>query len=163
MCFQPKDRGELKAVVGRWIAAATKADPAYRAALIEEYGHINCWDTSSVTDMSWMFVSPIGDDDCADDDFAAFNDDISKVLYMDDMFYYATAFNGNLSNWDTSKVTNMYGMFRRAKAFNQKLCWDVGSVNNRWAFNEMFVGSQGSLDDARCQPKRTKPTTRPKQ
>ena len=33
--------------------------------------------------------------------------DVSSVIYMDRMFNEATRFNGNVSDWDVSSVTNM--------------------------------------------------------
>ena len=40
---------------------------------------------------------------------------------MSVMFYNATVFNGNISNWDTSSVTNMSYMFKGAESFNQDI------------------------------------------
>ena len=58
---------------------------------------------------------------------SAFNEDISSwdtssVEDMYRMFWFATSFNGDLSNWDTSSVTSMYAMFFGATSFNQNLC-----------------------------------------
>jgi len=47
----------------------------------------------------------------------------SKVTDMGGMFSGATAFNGEIGNWDTSEVTNMKLMFEEATAFNQ----DIGN------------------------------------
>ena len=35
--------------------------------------------------------------------------------------FRASAFNSDISNWDTSNVTNMYGMFYFNSAFNGEL------------------------------------------
>ena len=75
---------------------------ATRAAVL--YGDISSWDTSNVTDMSYLFS------------------------YM----YCRTfdSFNEDISNWDVSRVTNMGGMFaenayRRASVFNSDVSsWD---------------------------------------
>jgi len=57
--------------------------------------------------------------------------DVSHVTDMSNMFYYATAFNQDISAWDVSAVTNMENMFKRTDAFNQNIStWDVGSVTN---------------------------------
>ena len=47
------------------------------------------------------------------------------------MFYKASSFNRDLSNWDVSRVTDMRGMFREAHSFNGDLRnWDVSRVTN---------------------------------
>jgi surface protein len=47
------------------------------------------------------------------------------------MFSTTTAFNGNISNWNTSNVTNMSTMFYNATAFNQDIsAWDITSVTS---------------------------------
>jgi len=57
--------------------------------------------------------------------------DLSRVTDMSQMFRGATAFNGDISSWDTSSVTNMTHMFSVATAFNQPLNnWDVSSVTD---------------------------------
>jgi surface protein len=72
---------------------------------LESVNRVNEWDTSSVTDMSYMFCSA-----------AAFNQDIgnwdtSSVTGMQYMFYNALAFDQDLGNWDISSVTGMSYMF----------------------------------------------------
>ena len=73
----------------------------------------------------------------------AFNQDLSSwdtsaVTDMANMFYGATAFNQDISSWDTSKVTSMGSMFTSATAFNQDLSnWDIGAVTN---MTNMFTG-----------------------
>jgi surface protein len=100
---------------------------------------LSAWDTSHVTDMSYMFFQA-----------AAFNQDISswdtsKVLNMQRMFTGATKFNnGQLAGefkpltytlgsnvWNTSNVTNMAGMFFQVAAFNQDISsWDTSNVTD---------------------------------
>ena len=66
----------------------------------------------------------------------AFNADISgwdtsSVADMSHMFYEATLFNADISGWDTSSVTNMTSMFHGATAFNADISgWDTSSVTN---------------------------------
>ena len=88
---------------------------------------LNNWDTSKVTNMSWMFRSA-----------QAFNQplnnwDTSKVTSMLGMFDWAKAFNQPLNNWDTSKVTNMIAMFVSAQAFDQPL--NNRRINQIWDEN----------------------------
>ena len=88
-------------------------------------GDIGYWDTSSVTDMRYVFY-----------DVTVFNQDIggwdtSSVTNMSDMFSSAWAFNQDIGDWDTSSVTNMFNMFDFATAFNQDIGgWDTSNVTN---------------------------------
>ncbi|KKN22815.1 hypothetical protein LCGC14_0911250 [marine sediment metagenome] len=97
---------------------------------IDEIEGMNEWDTSSVTNMRYMFYRAY-----------AFNQnisnwDVSSVTNMRYMFYYAYAFNQNISNWDVSSVTYMSYMFYGASAFNQNIgMWNVSSVTD---MNYMF-------------------------
>ncbi len=67
---------------------------------------------------------------------SSFNGDISdwdtsSVTAMGGMFWDATVFNGDISGWDTSSVTDMRFMFWGASAFNQSLSsWDTSSVTD---------------------------------
>ena len=57
------------------------------------------------------------------------NWDTSKVTTMYRMFWLATNFNGNINNWDTSSVTSMYQMFYYATNFNQNISnWNTSKV-----------------------------------
>ena len=84
---------------------------------------IGNWDTSSVTDMAIMFHGN-----------SAFNQDIgnwntSSVTNMSSMFYNNTIFNQDIGNWNTSSVTNMSSMFYNNSVFNQDIGnWDTSSV-----------------------------------
>ena len=86
-------------------------------------GNMNGWDTSSVTDMSWMFGGA-----------TSFNQpiggwDVSSVTSMNDIFYYTISFNQPIGNWNVSSVTDMRWMFGGAYSFNQPIGnWDVSSV-----------------------------------
>ena len=99
---------------------------------------IGRWATSNVTDMSWMFI-----------DARAFNQDIggwntSNVNDMSGMFRGATCFNTDIGGWDTSNVTNMYGMFYGASGFNQDIeRWNTSNVTDMssmfawtWSLNQ---------------------------
>ena len=75
----------------------------------------------------------------------AFNQDISswdtsKVTNMKDMFFNAYAFNQNIGSWDTSGVTTMQNMFYSARAFNQNIgSWNTAKVTT---METMFDNAQ---------------------
>ena len=61
------------------------------------------------------------------------------------MFFWATAFNQDLSGWDVSSVTDMSGMFRGATSYNQDISgWDVSRVLN---MGSMFRGATSFNQD----------------
>ncbi|MCY3414927.1 MAG: BspA family leucine-rich repeat surface protein [Candidatus Heimdallarchaeota archaeon] len=62
--------------------------------------------------------------------------DVSSVTDMSGMFYGATSFNANIADWNVSSVTNMQNMFYFATSFNIDIgSWVVSSVTN---MNSMF-------------------------
>ena len=53
----------------------------------------------------------------------------SGVTNMTGLFAKQSAFNGDISHWDTSSVTTMMGMFQEALAFNQDIShWETRQV-----------------------------------
>ena len=57
--------------------------------------------------------------------------DLSHVSDTSSMFFSATAFNYDISDWNVSSVTDMSGMFEGASSFNQTLNdWDVSAVTD---------------------------------
>ena len=61
---------------------------------------IGSWDTSNVTDMSWMFNYA----DSFDVDIGGW--DTSNVTYMSSMFNNASSFNQDLSGWCVSQFSS---------------------------------------------------------
>ena len=111
-----------------------------------QYGTIQQWNTSLITDMSGLFA-----------DNANFNDDISnwdtsKVTDMSGMFSGASIFNKSLatngSSWNVEKVTTMSNMFRDASGFNQDISsWNVSAVINMTGMFKNSVGFNKDLTD----------------
>ena len=136
----------IKEAIKRWM------DPARRQDVVDEYGDIDEWNTSQVTDMSRLFsrrkdfnedisrwdTGKVENMEAMFDSALSFNQpleawDVSSVTNMREMFYWAHTFNQPLEAWDVSSVTNMQQMFENAIKFNQPLeAWDVRSVTNMW-------------------------------
>lgn len=85
--------------------------------------NINSWDVSSVKNMSWMFAI------CN-----AYNQPLNNwttysLQNMHNMFFSTVSFNQSLNNWNTSSVTNMNRAFANCTQFNQPLdLWNVSNV-----------------------------------
>ena len=66
-----------------------------------------------------------------------------QVTSMHGMFH-GSAFNGDISNWDTSSVTDMIAVFAWNEVFNGDISnWDTSSVTNMsymFAWNKVFNG-----------------------
>lgn len=92
------------------------------------------WNTSGVTDMSYMFNG--GKAFSAD---GLVDWDTSKVTNMSHMFDTAKYFNAEITSWDTSSVTDMSYMFRNTNDFDRDIgSWNVSSVEN---MSYMFSGA----------------------
>jgi surface protein len=90
----------------------------------------NNWNTSTVTDMYYMF----GDNSNFNQPLGKWN--VSNVTDFGYMFDAANSFNHPIGNWNTSSGTSMEHMFHEAYAFNQDLRnWITNNVTN---MNEMF-------------------------
>ncbi len=117
LAFAPKTKAELKEALDRW--------RYYRGPALREYGPIETWDTSNITDMSGLFQN----NKFFNEDISAWN--VSNVTDFSHMFEGAANFNQPIGSWDVSRATNMRAMFMGASAFNQSLArWDVGRVTS---------------------------------
>jgi surface protein len=152
-CRKPLDNESIREVVIMWCSPLKEE----RLQCILHFDFIYFWDTSNVTDMSFLF-EVVGH----------FNDNISEwdtsnVTDMSYMFNKATFFNQSLENWNVAKVTmgelfcrasrlnqplgkwkfgrsNLSRMFEDAVSFNQPLeSWNVGKVIN---MSYMFSGAR---------------------
>lgn len=95
---------------------------------------IEQWGTGKWTSMALAFSG------CANlAGQASDNPDLSGVTDMNSMFRDATAFNQNISGWDTSNVTAVFGMFFGASSFNQNIGnWNTSNMTN---MSFMFNGA----------------------
>ena len=102
------------------------------------YGDISIWDTSKITDMSYLFEYYSLDEDMysyGKYNIRYFNENIgawntSKVKNMKGMFYNSL-FNNDISRWDTSQVEDMSYMFQYAIYFNQDISkWNIDKVKD---------------------------------
>jgi surface protein len=76
-----------------------------KSTAISQYGDINTWDVSNITDMYQLF-----------EDANTFNDDISSwdtsnVTSMKRMFYNATSFNQDISSWCVTNISSEPQLF----------------------------------------------------
>eukprot|EP00971_Amphidinium_carterae_P343858 6483887-Amphidinium_carterae.1 len=135
------------------------------------FGPISSWDTSRVTDMSFLFVpfetfnSPIGGwnttrvtsmahmfEGAADFDQDIGHWNTENVRDMSFMFYRTARFDHDISKWDTGRVTDMSYMFANSLRFGQDIsAWNVSSVSN---MTNMF---QGALSVHKWPPWALKP------
>ena len=111
------DNKTLRKAVELWLINKEKA--------FVKYGDINTWNTSNVTDMSYLFF-----------DAEKFNCkisewDTSNVTDMNHIFCCATQFNQDIGKWNTCKITDMKYMFHNALVFNQDISkWSTYNVVN---------------------------------
>ena len=118
----------IRTAVAAWLSDSASAEATY--------GHISTWETSGVTDMSYLFCAESGWPHKCNRAAASFNDDIgawdtSGVTDMEGMFYLAFYFNKDIGDWRVDSVEEMDYMFYKAGDFNQDLSsWRVDSVTS---------------------------------
>ena len=129
----PLNNETIRVAVEDYIEGGEKKD-----IIIKKYGPIGYWNTSEVTDMSYLFHL------CY-----TFNEDISKwdtsnVTTMYKMFAGAFDFNQPIGKWDVSKVTDMKRMFYEACNFNQDISgWNISEVTD---MEDMFYRAESFID-----------------
>ena len=86
------------------------------------------FDTSNVTDMSFMFWNFLENQKDFEFDFSKWNTSkVTTMEYMFDSFLFSKKnFELDLSNWDTSNVTNMENMFSSAGSYSETFKLKLG-------------------------------------
>ena len=89
---------------------------------------VDSFDVSNVGSFYQMF----GDNPVFNQSLNSWNLKTTPVgIGMDNMFNFASSFNGNISSWNTVAVTNMASMFQNASNFNQPIGnWNTSNVQN---------------------------------
>ncbi len=97
------------------------------------------WDTSKVTDMSYMFSLT----EKANPDTSVWN--TSNITNMANMFYATRKATPNTSAWDTSSVTNIQSMFAHSLLANPNVShWDTSEVTN---MSGLFLSTEQANPD----------------
>ena len=92
--YEPLTNESIRQAMKMWLTnnsslpIHTTTSSNYRLSLLR-YGHISYWDTSNVTDMSYLILS----------------DPVTELLKSS----YACCFNESIERWDVSHVTDMSG------------------------------------------------------
>ncbi|WP_075344006.1 BspA family leucine-rich repeat surface protein [Tenacibaculum agarivorans] len=99
--------------------------------------NINDWNVSNVTNFSRMFQDNRSFNQPLDQ--WIFNQESSAQINALNMFFGASAFDQDISGWNTSKFTVMTNMFRNALAFDRDVSnWDISNATD---VSNMFTGS----------------------
>lgn len=132
--FKPKTNEELYIAVDKWCE--------YKKGALKDYGYINNWDTSLITNMEDLF----SDKKYFNDDISSW--DVSNVTNMWSMFENAHMFNGNISSWNVSNVIDMCDMFSSAFVFNQNIGnWNVSNLEYAGRMFECAKSFNQNLDN----------------
>jgi hypothetical protein len=115
---------------GMSFTESTNPNSALRTAISEyvnksnktDYGIMNCWNTTGVTNLGTIFKSSN-----IKDAYNTFNQDlrcwdVSKVTNFYRAFHSASSFNQDLSLWNMRSASTIQEMFKDTTKFNQDLC-----------------------------------------
>jgi len=94
--------------LSKWDVSQVKTMWSMFAYASKFNGDVSDWDVSSATSMICMFFFLNCEDFNGD---VGDTGDVSSVTDMSNMFYYASEFNSDVSEWHVSRVTDMTGVF----------------------------------------------------
>ena len=147
-----KNKTALQTAIDKWYAlandgSATAVTKANNYEGSEYYGNPNTWDTSLITDLSYVFFKKDQDNH---PDISTWN--VSNVTTMQGTFSNST-FNGELKNWNVASVTDFSYCFANNVVFNQELKrWNVQDAttmesmfDNAYSFNQTIETPKGTL------------------
>ncbi|MGX1929919.1 BspA family leucine-rich repeat surface protein [Flagellimonas sp. 2504JD4-2] len=124
---------QINSSINSWDTSAVTDMSFLFASATSFNANIDQWDTSNVTDMSGMFIM----NDVFNQPIGVWN--TSNVQNMNSMFNMTGSFNQDIGGWDVANVTDATAMFRDAQAFNQDIGdWNVGQVRY---MGIMFAGA----------------------
>ena len=135
------DRTNFNSPVNHW-DTSNITDMSYLFEYTQLFNQpLDKWNTSNVTDMEGMFYIAKS----FNQDISVF--DVSNVTNMSSMFDNAIMFNQNINSWNVSNVKDMTQMFFCADSFDQDLPnWNLSSLENTSSIRNMFGGCPITLD-----------------
>ena len=138
--FKPATTDALQTAINKWYELANNENEttANNHEGPEYFGNPKHWDTSLITDLSYVFFKK---DQDKHPDISKW--DVSNVTSMQGTFSNST-FNGELNNWNVSSVIDFSFTFANNVVFNKPLFrWNVQDANtmesmfdNAYSFNQ---------------------------
>ncbi len=161
--YEPLTNASIRQAITLWLTynSSNRINPTTHTTTISSsswkltlplvrYGHISYWDTSNITDMSYLIryhqdsvphplpaIIGFSYVSCFNESIERW--DVTNVTTMEGMFSLCTTFNRPLNTWNVSNVTSMKKMFYQCRCFNQPLSnWLTSSVID---MESMFHGT----------------------
>jgi len=121
----PGDKVHTYAVNGSYTIRITGGLTAFGSLVNKDvYISVGAWNLPSITSFYGAFYNA-GNLTTVPDELPI------NLTIMEGMFYGATAFNYDISVWDTSNITNMRGLLFGCTAFNRGISiWDTSNVTD---------------------------------
>ncbi|GEM_PF-1872233 len=97
-------------------------------------GDIGDWDVTTINNMGSLFQGATSYEGIGLENWerttAGNTSSLGNLVVATSMFQGASAFNGNISNWNTGQVTSLLRTFLGATVFNRPLNWNTSSVTS---------------------------------